>query len=658
MNQNKRTNNQTIRKTVEEFKWSTKDSSFKNVYKNYQNLCNLFNTPIEIFNDNLTSLDQTDIETDYSNVNLEFFGCSSEHIGTIKVSSIFSSTYDVIKTNIKCKYCDRENLLKGLSTLYSSGCISSSLYSMATNRAKQLDTDGVSQFKLTIANTVCDHSKELVGSQIIKLSDSHLDCDECLKMGNVASRIIEDIDFHIKSKSFSVNSYEELIKEISLLDAYSIQSYEFIVKLPCGHDRGIKNSFIYYNGKRNIDFLCQVCKPQVSTIYYLNLLESYMKMNSLIFYNQKETIKTFFMAPIRLIKDIAVTFTREKCGHHYGFKLSSLSFNHFYSNPLQCKECSLNITLYESIKTLLKKYPSLESKTNFVEIKKLINESEDVRNINFYFQMSCGHEICISGSHLINYKSISPCCPQCNPDDEKSLKFSFYGFKRVNVEHSQPEFICPKGHIMVNPSKWICRNCNIRGQYYEKLVMDAVNKYLQSNEISEYVQLLTPESYSFSDLNGYFDFSIRFKLDSTKKQLLKLNNEDPQKQKIVVLNFQVDELYHFSKKSTIQKDSRINYYHSMNRGKNLARISYRFIEEMFHYCCIEKAIQNFIECSIYSVINFKQHIIISDDIYEELESFKNRDFKFFNLFDLFLLDGEFPLENWSLKFDFSNLLKK
>ncbi|EGC29566.1 hypothetical protein DICPUDRAFT_158840 [Dictyostelium purpureum] len=94
-------------------------------------------------------------------------------------------------------------------------------------------------------------------------------------------------------------------------------------------------------------------------------------MNSLVFFNPDETVDTLLKKPIQLIKDTAITCTRDKCGYHYAFNLSSLSFNH-----LQFKECSLDIT------------PSLESKINLVEIKKFINESENVRNINFYFQMS------------------------------------------------------------------------------------------------------------------------------------------------------------------------------------------------------------------------------------------------------------------------------
>ncbi|EGC29560.1 hypothetical protein DICPUDRAFT_158832 [Dictyostelium purpureum] len=376
MNQNKRTNNQTIRKTVEEFKWNTKDSSFKNVYKNYQDLCNLFNTPIEIFNDNLTSLNQIERKTDYNNFNLQFFGCNDEHISTIKVRSIFSSTYDATKTNIKCKECGTKTTVKLVQNLKDAvasnrffltleqlnqyiekfqkstwlqirkesyqlpcgtcknttsissytiesgkfhpcpacditktvGSLIQNMTEFITRTDSSITEEQFDQFKLSLSRvrvidypTVpidirfsCGHINKFNANQFVhrveglwscnecsgpkcresllkglstlydngcissSLYNSHLDCDECSKMGKVASRIIKGIDFQIESKSFTINNYEELVQEIGSLDAYSIQSYEFIVKLPCGHDHGIKNSFIYYNGKRNIDTLARV----------------------------------------------------------------------------------------------------------------------------------------------------------------------------------------------------------------------------------------------------------------------------------------------------------------------------------------------------------------------------------------------------------------
>ncbi|KAM9962675.1 hypothetical protein ACTFIR_005591 [Dictyostelium discoideum] len=94
-----------------------------------------------------------------------------------------------------CRECDqclaRGKLVNGLSILKDSNYINLNSYLIATQQIKTFNHEEVFQFKININNPNFNHSRELVGSQIL------------------SSTIIESINYHLDRKSFTINNYQQ-----------------------------------------------------------------------------------------------------------------------------------------------------------------------------------------------------------------------------------------------------------------------------------------------------------------------------------------------------------------------------------------------------------------------------------------------------------------
>ncbi|KAM9984429.1 hypothetical protein ACTFIZ_004120 [Dictyostelium cf. discoideum] len=662
----------TTEEEIETTKIITATSS-QNNKKTSENIINNINQYLKDFNSNINLNDFNQLKNQLNIKNVKDYcyiifniNLKCGHINDFNANQFIKP---IIK-EWKCRECDsciaRVKLLNGLSLLKDFNYISSNNYFIATQQIKNFNNDQVFQFKIEIINPDCNHSRELVGSQICKLQDSNLGCPKCLKSGIVSSTIINSINYHLNQKSFTINNYKQIIDEIQSLDSYNIQYYQFTVQLSCGHDHGIKNSFLYYNNDKEVEFICQICNPQKCTLKLLNQLEEYMKKNNFSFLDGNDSIDQILNKDIQSINhDTIISLEHNRCGHYYSFNLNSIKFSNFNDKDFKCPECDLGKILYDNIKLFLEKNSTtLSCKSNLTQINKIIKDSVNRREIIFSFTFKeCSHQLSIISNDIINYSNLIPRCSICNPNYKYQDKFSFYGLKLVNDSSAVPKFTCPENHIVVNPSKWICSFCHVGGRFYENLIMKTVSNYLKTDDIiAQYLQLVGPTHYSYGEnLSGFYDFSVQINIDTINKKLVKLGSTPSflTTKTLVTLNFEIDEVHHFKSSKYVKKDAKKNQLHSMDCGNRLVRISYNFIDNLFIPSMAPIAIISLLQSAIVSMINNQDNIIfISDNSYEDLHCFKARSFEFINLFDLFETDYSFPMDYCKVNFDFTKFLKQ
>ncbi|KAM9972357.1 hypothetical protein ACTFIW_007416 [Dictyostelium discoideum] len=351
-----------------------------------------------------------------------------------------------------------------------------------------------------------------------------------------------------------------------------------------------------------------------------------------------------------------------------------IRFSNFRDKAFNCRECNLGTVVYDNIKLLLEKNSTtLCCKSNLTEILKTINDSENHREIIFSFTFKeCSHKICIISNDIINYTNLTLRCSICNPRYKYQDKFSFYGFKLMDGDSSViPKFRCPKNHTIVNPAKWICSFCNIGPIFYQNLIMKTLSNYLETDDtISQYLELVSPTHYTFGEnLSGFYDFSVQFNIDTINSTLVKLDSTPSffNTKTLVSLNFEIDEVSHFTTSHRIKRDEAKNYHNSI-QGNNLVRISYKFIDDLFIPSLVPNAIISLLQSALVSILNNNDNnnnnnnnnnnsIFISDDLYKELPCFRSKAINYINLFDYFENDCNFPLDNYKLTFDFSNYLE-